>query len=90
MDTFKNEIKRLLVVDAPEHPCDPPFAVLGKRSANGAGPGETWIVRGWQPSMNDYFESVGATLRDVSHLDLEDGFVELLRAGRSGWESDSV
>lgn len=86
MDAFKNEIKRLRVVDPPEHVIDTPFSVLGKRSANGAGPGETWIVRGWEPSMSGYFDRVGATLRDVAHLDLEDGFVELLRAGRSEWE----
>ena len=90
MEEFKNEIKRLRVVDAPVETIEAPFSVLGRRSANGAGPGETWIVRGWEPSMNNYFEQVGATLRDVAHLDLEDGFVELLRAGRSEWEKDNV
>ena len=90
MDQFKNEIKRLRVVDPPERLEAPPFALLGRRTANGAGSGETWIVRGWEPDMTEYFESVGATLRDVAHLDLEDGFVELLRAGRSDQESDDV
>lgn len=83
MQAFKNEIKRLRVVDAPPAINGAPFEVLSRRSANGAGPGETWIVRGWGAGMGHYFEGIGATLRDVAHLDLEDGFVELLRAGRA-------
>lgn len=90
MQAFKNEIKRLLVVDAPRAIQGAPFEVLARRSANGAGPGETWIVRGWAAGMGHYFDGVGATLRDVAHLDLEDGFVELLRAGRAGVETRNV
>ncbi len=86
MQVFKNEIKRLRVVDPPRALIGTPFEVLARRSANGAGPGETWIVRGWAEGMDHYFEGVGATLRDVAHLDLEDGFVELLRAGREDVE----
>jgi len=33
-------------------------------------------------SMQPYIESVGASLREVIDLDLEDGFVEMLRASR--------
>jgi len=32
--------------------------------------------------MSQYFEGVGAGLRDVVDLDLEEGFVELLRTFR--------
>jgi hypothetical protein len=32
--------------------------------------------------MTEYFEGVGATLREVVDLDLEEGFVELLRTFR--------
>ena len=34
------------------------------------------------PGMHEYVSSVGATLREVVDLDLEEGFVELLRSNR--------
>jgi len=82
MQLFKNGIKRLRVADAPDAPKGIPFTVLSRLHENGAGSGETWIVRGWEPSMRHYFDSVGATLRDVIDLDLEESFVELLRSSR--------
>ena len=82
MQTFKNEIKRLHVHDAPVLPPDAPFVLLAREQVNGAGSGETWIVRGWRDPMREYLEELGATVRDVADLDLEDGFVELLRATR--------
>lgn len=82
MDAFKNEIKRIHVVDPPSELEALPFVVLSRTHLNGAGPGESWVVRGWQDPMRDVFESAGAHVRDVQHLDLEDGFVELLRSGR--------
>ena len=33
--------------------------------------------------MVEFFASVGATVREVMHLDLEETFVELLRAARA-------
>ena len=39
-------------------------------------------VRGWREPMRAYFDTIGAEIRDVVDLDLEDGFVELLRASR--------
>ncbi len=82
MQSFKNEIKRIRVADPPEAtPDDPPFVVLA-RETNGMGSTETWIVRGWQDPMRRYFDGVGATVRDVVDLDLEEGFVELLRSSR--------
>ena len=42
------------------------------------------LVRGWLPGMQDYFAGVGATVREVIDLDLEEGFVEMLRAARTG------
>ena len=36
----------------------------------------------WQPPMSQYFDGVGAQLREVVDLDLEEGFVELLSAAR--------
>ncbi len=81
MQSFKNGIKRLRVHDAPTQLGDTPFVVLARE--NGDGAGETWIVRGWQAPMHQYFGGVGASLREVIDLDLEEGFVELLRTARA-------
>jgi ABC-2 type transport system ATP-binding protein len=80
MHSFKNGIKRLRVAGAPALPGDTPFVLLAREPADGAF--ETWVVRGWQAPMTQYFEGVGATLREVVDLDLEEGFVELLRTFR--------
>ncbi|MGE0158397.1 MAG: ABC transporter ATP-binding protein [Gemmatimonadales bacterium] len=82
MQLFKNGIKRLRVADAPTALNGMPFTLLSRQHENGAASGETWIVRGWEPPMRHYFDSVGATLRDVIDLDLEESFVELLRSSR--------
>ena len=82
MQTFKNGIKRLRVVDGPALIDGAPFTLLSRQHENGVGSGETWIVRGWEPPMRYYLEGVGATLRDVVDLDLEESFVELLRSSR--------
>ena len=82
MQAFKNGIKRIRVAGAPDQVGDTPFVVLGRESTPGIGRTETWIVRGWQDPMRQYFEGVGATVRDVIDLDLEEGFVELLRSSR--------
>jgi ABC-2 type transport system ATP-binding protein len=80
MHSFKNGIKRLHVAAPPALPGDTPFVVLSRERTNGDS--EVWVVRGWQGPMSQYFEGVGATLRDVVDLDLEEGFVELLRTFR--------
>ena len=81
MDRFKNGIKRLRVADAPPTVADAPFVILARERANGRV--ETWVVRDWEPAMAAYFETVGASLNDVIDLDLEEGFVELLRTFRA-------
>ncbi|OLE61080.1 MAG: hypothetical protein AUG10_02630 [Gemmatimonadetes bacterium 13_1_20CM_2_70_10] len=80
MHSFKNGIKRLRVLNAPVLAGDTPFVVLSRDAANGSA--ETWVVRGWQPPMSQWFTGVGATLKEVIDLDLEEGFVELLRTFR--------
>ena len=81
MQEFKSGVKRLRVAAAPEQLIDPPFTLLSRdRSQNGS---EQWIVRGWSESMHAYIGGTGATLREVVDLDLEDGFVEILRASRT-------
>ncbi len=82
MQRFKNGIKRLRIADAPEGVEAAPFTLLSRRRDNGVGSMETWIVRDWEPPMRHYFDGVGATVRDVIDLDLEEGFVELLRSSR--------
>ncbi|OLC07814.1 MAG: hypothetical protein AUH42_02845 [Gemmatimonadetes bacterium 13_1_40CM_70_11] len=81
MHAFKNGIKRLRVANPPALVGDAPFVLLSREA--GGGSHETWIVRGWQAPMSQYFEGVGASLREVVDLDLEEGFVELLRTFRS-------
>jgi ABC-2 type transport system ATP-binding protein len=82
MQQFKNGIKRLRIAGAPASLDRLPFTLLSRQSDNGVGSTETWIVRGWEPPMRQYLDGVGATLRDVIDLDLEEGFVELLRSSR--------
>jgi ABC-2 type transport system ATP-binding protein len=79
-DRLKNGIKRLVVCNAPPASAAPPFDLLSREADGGAN--ETWLVRGWEPDMGTYFETVGASLQRVVDLDLEDGFVELLRSFR--------
>jgi ABC-2 type transport system ATP-binding protein len=81
MQEFKNGIKRLRIAGAPAEIHDAPFTLLSRgHEANGA---EQWIVRGWEESMNGFIGARGATLREVVDLDLEEGFVEILRASRT-------
>src|SRR5215212_1461549 len=81
MQEFKNGIKRLRIAGAPEEIANPPFTLLSRdKESNGA---EQWIVRGWTDSMGEFIGARGATLREVVDLDLEDGFVEILRASRA-------
>ena len=82
MHAFKNGIKRITVAGASPSPhAEPPFTILSRHRLNGSGP-ETWVVRGWQDPMRHYFDGVGIELHDVIDLDLEEGFVELLRSSR--------
>ncbi len=81
MEQFRNGIKRLVITDAPRDPPRAPFSLLA-REANGSA-SEAWLVRGWEPAMEGYFATVGASLQRVVDLDLEDGFVELLRTFRT-------
>ena len=81
MERFKNGIKRLRVSGAPRTPADGPFVVLAREPTNGSG--ETWLVRDWEPRMASYFDGPGVSLHEVIDLDLEEGFVELLRTFRA-------
>lgn len=80
METFKNGIKRLHVSGVPAEVGATPFALVARQVHDGRH--ETWIVRGWQGPMRQYIEGLGGTVREVVDLDLEEGFVELLRTAR--------
>ncbi len=80
MQRFKNGIKRLRIGGTPTTRDDTPFVLLGREPSDGAG--ETWLVRDWEPQMASYFEGAGVSLHAVIDLDLEEGFVELLRTFR--------
>jgi ABC-type multidrug transport system ATPase subunit len=80
IERFKNGIKRLRVIGAPVNPARTPFVLLAREPTNGTA--ETWTVRDWEPQMASYFDDVGASLHEVIDLDLEEGFVELLRTFR--------
>jgi len=82
MHAFKSGIKRIKVAGVESGPGETPFTILSREQANGAGGVETWVVRGWQDPMRSYFDDTEMTLRDVVDLDLEEGFVELLRSSR--------
>ncbi|MGH7615085.1 MAG: ABC transporter ATP-binding protein [Gemmatimonadales bacterium] len=81
MEQFKNGIKRLQVAHAPQDVTGTPFTLLARESNGGTC--ESWIVRGWEPAMTRYFDGSGVALRTVADLDLEEGFVELLRTFRA-------
>lgn len=81
MEKLKYGTKRLVISGAPRDVVNPPFRMLARESANGAG--EQWVVGDWDPSMQAYIEGLGAAVREVQDLDLEDGFVELLRSFRA-------
>jgi ABC-2 type transport system ATP-binding protein len=80
MQSFKNGIKRIRVAHAPSLVGDTPFVLLQRETS---GLEQVWSVRGWQPPMTQWFEGVGAVVKEIVDLDLEEGFVELLRSSRS-------
>jgi ABC-2 type transport system ATP-binding protein len=82
MQSFKDGIKRIRVQGAPAAPGETPFILLSRQQVNGMGSGEVWIVRGWHRRMTGYFDGIGARVQEIQDLDLEEGFVELLRSSR--------
>jgi ABC-2 type transport system ATP-binding protein len=83
MQSFKDGMKRLRVAGAPRDLPGTPFVLLTRAAELGHGGAETWIVRGWTDAMRPFLEELGATVKDVADLDLEEAFVELLRSSRT-------
>jgi len=80
MHAFRSGIKRLRIVGAPMSSAPTPFGILARRA--GAGREEEWVVRDWRDDMTSWFASSDAALREIVDLDLEETFVETLRAAR--------
>jgi ABC-2 type transport system ATP-binding protein len=80
MQRFKQGMKRLRLTGVAAELPPAPFVRVSRETV---GRTETWIVRNWEPGMTEYFAGGAATLTEVQDLDLEDGFVELLRAFRA-------
>jgi ABC-2 type transport system ATP-binding protein len=78
---LKGGIKRIRVAAGASAGDGAPFEVLS-RTPDAFATSETWVVRGWRDPMTEYFDAAGAPVRDIMDLDLEEVFVELLRAGR--------
>ena len=82
MQAFRGGIKLLRVSGGPVDLAIPaPFGILARRS--GAGREEEWIVRDWRDEMRGWFAGRSIALREVVDLDLEESFVETLRAART-------
>ena len=81
MHAFRSGIKRLRIVGAPVSSSPTPFGILARRP--GAGREEEWVVRDWRDDMASWFASSDAALREIVDLDLEETFVETLRAARN-------
>jgi ABC-type multidrug transport system ATPase subunit len=60
MQDFKNGLKRLRVGQAPLVLEDAPFTLLARNRVNGPGSGEQWLVRGWNPDMQEYLVSAAS------------------------------
>lgn len=81
IEVLKGGIKRIRLAAPPTGGQQAPFEVLS-RARDPLASNESWVVRGWNEGMMSYFDTSGATVRDVVDLDLEEVFVELLRSGR--------
>jgi ABC-2 type transport system ATP-binding protein len=81
MTVFKDGLKRLRVKTPPAVLPATPFQILARAARFGSG--EEWVVRGWQSPMTQWFDGLNCELVEVVDLDLEEGFVELLRAARA-------
>lgn len=80
MHAFRSGIKRLRIVGAPPLTSATPFGILARRAS--AGKEEEWVVRDWRDDMTSWFATSDTALREVVDLDLEESFVETLRAAR--------
>ena len=79
---LKRGVKRLQLSGLPAGAAPPSPATLLHRDVTAPGV-ETWTVRAWEPPMSAALDALGATVMLETDLDLEDGFIALLRAFRA-------
>lgn len=80
---LKRGVKRLTLSGLPAGVTPPTPATLLSRDVGAPGM-ETWTVREWAAPMAGAITALGATVLSETDLDLEDGFIALLRAFRVG------
>ncbi len=81
MSQWKNGIKRLRLTGPVDRLDGPPFTVLAQ---DGRMPGSVWIVDQWEVGMAGWIAERGVQVDAIDDLDLEEGFVERLKARRAG------
>jgi ABC-2 type transport system ATP-binding protein len=80
IEVLKSGMKRLRVAaELRALPSQPPFTIL-TRDLETTGT-ESWVVQGWLPEHGPWLAAAGVSVREVIDLDLEEGFVALLRSG---------
>lgn len=81
MARLKEGVKRIRMAGSVDRLIDPPFAVLSRTGS--AETGSVWVVDGWRAESAGWITEQGVRVEAVDDLDLEDGFVERLRARRA-------
>ena len=81
MERFRHGIKRVRVAAGAALPTGASFTLLGTESSPA---GDEWSVRDWTGGSAAWLTAKGVTVREVTDLDLEEAFVELLRSFRTG------
>ncbi len=82
MAQLKDGVKRIRLAGPVDALANPPFSVLSRAGVGDAG-GAVWVVDGWVADCGGWIAERGVRLEAVDDLDLEDGFVERLRARRA-------
>lgn len=80
MERLKNGIKRVRLRGAVDRLVGLPFTVLS-RNGNHA-ESAVWVVDNWEPAMASWVGDRGVSIEGIDDLDLEEGFVERLKARR--------
>jgi ABC-2 type transport system ATP-binding protein len=78
MEVLKAGLKRIFVSGSAQSLESAPFTVVARDEV--AAGTERWVVQGWLPEHAEWLTASGLSLHNVIDLDLEEGFVELLRA----------
>lgn len=80
MTAFRDALRRVRVTGAPPSLGALPFTLVARRDAGGRA--QDWVIRGFHDSARSWMTAQGMEVLEVTHLDLEETVVELLRASR--------